>query len=141
MSTDEELVCPGATGPSSIGYVAGFTECQAYPGCYRGTLTLPGRADVRPWHCCHTHTDDGIAVACARAAAAEMGWALAGGSPLYSREALDAAAAEIARQQHGGPADPDDIKFASEVLTEAFTADAIREALRDRAGHQAGTAG
>jgi hypothetical protein len=42
--------------------------------------------------------------------------------PLYSREMLDAAAAEIARQMHGGPADPDDLKFASEILTEAFIA-------------------
>ena len=43
-------------------------------------------------------------------------------SPLYTQETLDAAAAEIARQMHGGPADPDDIKLASEVLTAAFMA-------------------
>ena len=42
--------------------------------------------------------------------------------PMYSQESLDAAAAEIARQMHGGPADPDDIKLASEVLTAAFMA-------------------
>jgi hypothetical protein len=39
---------------------------------------------------------------------------------LYSQEALDAAAAEVSRQQHGGPPDPDDIRFASDVLGAAF---------------------
>ena len=34
----------------------------------------------------------------------------------YPQEWLDRAAAELARQHHGGPADPDDIKLASEVL-------------------------
>ena len=34
---------------------------------------------------------------------------------------LDAAAAELARQHHGGPADPDDIKLASEVLSAALS--------------------
>lgn len=46
------------------------------------------------------------------------------------QEALDAAAAEIGRQMHGGPADPDDIKFASEVLAEA--APAIAAAVQAR---------
>jgi hypothetical protein len=76
MSTDEELPCPGATGPSMIGYVPGAARWQDYMGCYRGTLTLPGRTDVRPWRCCHTHTEEDVAVTCARSSAAEMGWAL-----------------------------------------------------------------
>lgn len=40
----------------------------------------------------------------------------------YPQEALDAAAAELARQQHGGPADPDDIRLASDMLGAAFAA-------------------
>lgn len=39
--------------------------------------------------------------------------------PAYSQEALKAAAAELGRQIHGGPADPDDIKFASDILNAA----------------------
>ena len=33
-----------------------------------------------------------------------------------AQESLDAAAAEVGRQLHGGPADPDDIRLASDVL-------------------------
>ena len=38
----------------------------------------------------------------------------------YPQEWLDRAAAELARQLHGGPADADDIKLASEVLAAAL---------------------
>jgi hypothetical protein len=44
------------------------------------------------------------------------------GQPPYPQEALDAAAAELARQRHGGPADPDDLLLASHVLNAAFAA-------------------
>jgi hypothetical protein len=44
------------------------------------------------------------------------------GQPPYPQEALDAAAAELARQRHGGPADPGDIRLASDVLNAAFAA-------------------
>jgi hypothetical protein len=42
-------------------------------------------------------------------------------APPYSQQALDAAAAELGRQLHGGPADPHDIKLASDVLSAAFS--------------------
>ena len=38
----------------------------------------------------------------------------------YPQEALDAAAAELARQHHGGAADPDDTELAADVLGEAM---------------------
>lgn len=41
---------------------------------------------------------------------------------LYPQEALDAAAAELARRTHGGAADPEDILLASNMLSAAFTA-------------------
>jgi hypothetical protein len=44
------------------------------------------------------------------------------GDQLYTPEQLDAAAAEIARQMHGGQPDPRDIRMAGEVLTAALTA-------------------
>ena len=43
----------------------------------------------------------------------------------YPQEWLDAAAAEIGRQEHGGPADPDDIELASDVLSAAFSAQVL----------------
>jgi len=48
----------------------------------------------------------------------------------YPHEALELAAAEVGRQLHGGAADPDDIKFASDIL--AAAAPVIRAAERER---------
>jgi hypothetical protein len=42
--------------------------------------------------------------------------------PLYTPEQLDAAAAEVARQMHGGTPEIRDIRMAGEVLTAALTA-------------------
>jgi hypothetical protein len=75
----EQLLCPGATGPSSIGYVPGAAKCQPYPGCYRGILALPGRDP--DWACCHTHAEEAAAIACARSSARELSRALADDSP------------------------------------------------------------
>jgi hypothetical protein len=153
MSTDEELMCPGATGPSSIGYVAGFTECQAYPGCYRGTLALPGRADVRPWHCCHTHAGAGEAAACARAVAAEMGWALLDPDPCQGRGQPEVRWApyrefgigDPAEQAYEPPAGPVIICATGYQMfqgTERIVIYWSRDGRRSTsAGHQAGMAG